>query len=182
MITYNYLIEIENLKNLYIYIYKMSLNEVELKDSYDRLESPEMDFNTFLGVLNDFHIALLTPQNEDGYFPTDNPFFIEVDQTSSSKMSDIDDVIFDYREEEGAWNLEHCRYINCYHSPVEEEYWTPPERSRVVVSSRPFTGDDIIVTMTSDGKILCEGHPDMVYLDDFESVYKKIKEACPDII
>lgn len=168
----------------------MSLNEVELKaleDSYARLESPEMGFNTFLSVLCGFHIALLTdPRRYDGEcdesYPIGVPFSIEVDQTSSPETSDIYDVISDYREKERVWDCENCEYDNSYQSSLDFESWTPPEPSRVVVSSCPFTRDQIEVTMTSDRKILCEGHPDMVYLDDFESVYKKMKEACPDIL
>ena len=165
----------------------MSLNKVELKDSYDRLESPEMGFNTFLSVLCGFHIALLVDIRRydgecDESYPIGVPFSIEVDQTSSSEMSGIDDVIFDYREKEKVWDCENCEYDDCYQSSMDWESWTPPEPSRVVVSSCPFTGDQIEVTMTSDRKISSEGHPDMVYLDDFESVYKKMKEACPDIL
>lgn len=163
----------------------MSMSKSDLKtmeDSYARLESPKMGFNDFLSVLRDFNIALLTPQNEDCDYPTDSPFFIEVKQTASSEGSDIEGAIYLYQEKKQDWDQVNCEYNDCYQSSMDWEYWTQSEPSQVVVSSRPFTEDEIIVTMTSDGNILCEDHPNMVYLDDFMSVYQKMQEACPDII
>lgn len=171
----------------------MSFSRGDLKtmeDSYAQLESPKMDFNTFLVVLCGFHIALLVdPGCHDGEcyesYPIGVPFSIEVVETSSSEMSDIYDVISNYREKERDWDCENCEYDDLYQSSMDWEDWIPPEPSRVVVSSCPFTRDQIEVTMTSDRKISSEGHPNMVYLDDFESVYKKMKkrkEACPDIL
>ena len=157
---------------------------------YGSLDSPSVDFYTFLGLVGNPHFALLVDirhekddrQHPD--YPTDEAFLMGVGETHScSKRSDIGDFIARYKEEEETYDKS-LEYDDCYQSSMDWEMWMSgphPHPCVVVGSSRPFTGNEIEVTMTSDGKILCEDHPNMVYLDDFDSVYQKMK-ACPGIL
>ena len=158
---------------------------------YAGLDSPPVDFYTFLGLMGNPHFALLadTRHEKDGRqhpdYPTDLPFFLEVDETLfCSERRDISDVIDDYKKKEKAYDKENCEY-DCCQSSVDWEMWMSephPHPCAVVVSSHPFSlYEDIMVTMTSDRKILCKDHPNMVYLDDFDSVYQKMT-ACPGIL
>jgi len=169
--------------------FTMSLKTLEL--FYARLDSLSVGFYTFLGLVGDFHIALLVDIRHEkdgeshGDYPTDEAFFMGVGETHScSKRNDIGGFIARYKEEEETYDkslrYDHDCYLDCraYEAYGDEPH---PEPCVVVVSSRPFTRDEIMVTMTSGGKILCEDHPNMVYLDDFDSVYQKMK-ACPGIL
>ena len=71
---------------------------------YGSLKTPAVDFYTFLGLVGNPHFALLadTRHEKDGRqhpdYPTDEAFFMEVDETASSKRCDIGGVIEDYKK------------------------------------------------------------------------------------
>ena len=147
---------------------------------YGSLKTPAVDFYTFLGLVGNPHFALLadTRHEKDGRqhpdYPTDEAFFMEVDETASSKRCDIGGVIEDYKKKATKHDKKNCEYDDSYQSSMDWEMWMSephPHPCEVVVSSHPFSlYDEIEVTMTPDRKILCEDHPNMVYLDDFNSV------------
>ena len=162
-----------------------------LERVYASLDSPSVDFYTFLGLVGNPHFALLVDIRHEkdgkshGSYPTDEAFLMGVGETHScSKRNDIGDFIARYKEEEETYDkslrYDHDCYLDCraYEAYGDEPH---PHPCVVVGSSRPFTGNEIEVTMTSGRKILCEDHPNMVYLDDFDSVYQKMK-ACPGIL
>ena len=169
--------------------FKRRMKNLEL--FYAGLKSPSVDFYTFLGLVGNPHFALLVDIRHEkdgkshGDYPKGTSFLMGVGETHScSNRRKIEDFIACYEEEEETYDkslrYDHDCYLDCraYEAYGDEPH---PEPCVVVVSSRPFTRDEIMVTMTSGGKILCEDHPNMVYLDDFNSVYQKMK-ACPGIL
>jgi len=159
-----------------------------LKVVYDSLFQKKACLNTvpfdvFIKILNNFHVAFLEDNGyHGGDYPTDVPFEMYVVETSIASLDEMERIINIYLKKEQEYDKSRGYEgdsQSCEYAQIDDEEG-PCE---VIVSSHPFeTRKEIEVTMTHGRKILCVGHPDTFYLDNFYNVYHFMKEACPDIL